>query len=896
MLHLEIRKIDPNGPYGAYRVDHNPGVPDEYSVLFDENDSWENLDFGKTPYHYSLIPKDKEKWLIRVGVQNDSGGNAAGVREVGVLFSQNDNILGIVIALFNAAPGQGYLSEFSTAVSNGLAESQLADVLAASSVFTGNILGNKTKDAIITELMSHFGLVADGVPNSTASIAEAYFNNRIDSNVGYGAIATEATYYLLSNTLLHNEVDKEFLPTSLLFKLKVVVADNYSANNPSSDLNTLQAVLTGITLRVGTDSSDRIEGGRFGGVIEGGLGGDVIILEVDQNARDILLLNNARDSQILNINNDRFISIRDINNTLSLDTVGKFSTSAADTADDIDASKLILGDDNNNSFFDVVTNFSGGAADTDDRIDVSSFNFTETQSVLLDVSARVSIDNTNLVRVPGLFHDDKIAGNRGLAFLKYVDEASRTPITYVFADSNSDGDFTAADDLFLVLLGVSDLINANFIYFPGDIGTLPADPIVIPPPPPKSIEFTLTLAEDFITGTSNDDLFTAPVDESDGVLNTLQSEDSLDGGAGLDTVTATLSNEIITPALSNIENIDARYVDFGVLDLSNAVSVQQITVQNSSFGGTVSNLSNVDILGVKNQNEGVRFSGITDEVQNLVLDTVGASQDISDQVSVDLGVDAVAVNITTKDANVNVQLNTPTASVETLNIDAFRGENRINISTQEGAVDLLTDITVTGEGSVDLTDSFFSAVQRVDGTANLGGISVDASASIFSTDFVGSPAADHFTSSTSGGIITAGGGQDTITLSDQPFVFPFFFDTLAYTAGDSILNADMTSHDIVNNFNILDRINLSAFGFTGQQASALADKGILTNSAVDGSTLFVPDFYSSDGVDRGVAIGINGNDSYVFVDANKDGDFNAASDLFIKLAGVGNVTLANFAF
>ncbi len=883
MLHLEIRKIDSNVP-NAYRVSHNPGVPDEYSVLLDGSDpSWENFDSGETPYLYSLIKNDNDKWVIRVGLPNDSGGNA-GKREVGILFSQNDNILGIVIALFNAAPGQGYLSEFSTAVSNGLTESQLAeDVLAASSVFTDNILGDKDKDAMIKELMSHFGLDANDDKNIAASAAKAYFNQRIDSNVGYGAIATEATYYLLSNPLLNNEVDKEFLPTSLLFKLKVVVADKYSASNSSTDLATLQAVLAGITLREGTSNSDTINGSPFGGVIVAGLGGDVIILEIDQNARDILLLNSVHDSQILNINNDSFISIRkDVNNNLFLDTAGKLLTSAADTADGIDASKFILRDAGNNLFFDVVTNFSGGAADTDDRIDVSSFNFTETQSVLLDVSARVSIDD-NIVQVPDLFFDDRIAGNRGLAFLKYPsDEASSNTITYIFIDGNKDGDFTVADDSFLVLVGVDDVINANFIYFPGDIGSVSEPPI-------DPLTLTLTVATDIMIGSSNNDLFSAPVVNADGAFNTLQSADILDGSEGMDTVTATLSNENITPELTNIENIDARFEDTGVLDLSNAFGVTQIIVQRSTAVGTVSNFSSEGVLGVKNQNQGVEFIGSESEVQvrSLMFDNVGASQDIEDQVQVDLEELALTANITTNDANVKVFT---LEGVEFLNI-AAEGENRINLATTQ---DTVTNITVSGTGSVDLTDASFSAVQRIDGVVNLGGISVDASASTSTTDFLGSPADDHYTSSPNGDIITAGGGQDTITLTAF-----FAFDTLIFAAGDSVLNADMDSHDIVNNFGSAngDIIDLSAFGFTGEQALALADKGTLTNSAVDGSTLFVPDFYSSAGVDRGVAIGINGNDSYVFVDASKDGDFNAASDLFIKLTGtIGNLSLADFAF
>lgn len=872
MLHFEI--LENNGVHSAYRVDHNPDAP-QNSVLFIGESRWENFDGYKTPYYYSFAKNNNEKWVIREGVENDPGGDA-GYREVSVLFSENDNILGIVIALFNAAPGKFYLDSFSEAISTGLIEPELADLLAANSVFTNGVMGDKlTPDAQVVELMNHFGLVADGKQGSAASIAENFFRKNIESGVGHGEIAAIATFYLLGNPLLGNEVAREFSSVSQLFKLKIRAADNYSANISSTDLGALQAVLAGITFYIGTEASEMIIGKS--GVIEGGWGGDVITLEVAQGARDILLLkDDARDSRILNIAGGAAITIREDNNNLFLDNVGYFSKSAAaDAGDSIEASSLILGNDISNSFFDVVTNFSEGTADTDDRIDLSSFNFSGTQAVLLDVSARVSLD-TDLTSISDLFSDG-IAGDHGLAFLEYSDAS--VLITFLFVDANKDGNFTAADDLFVALVGVDDLINANFIYFPGDIGSVSEPPI-------DPLTFILTVAADTMIGSSNNDLFSAPVAQIGSAnFNTLQSADILNGVAGFDTVTATLTNENLAPALLNIESIDARFTDFGVLDLSNATGVQQITVQQSTSGGTVRNFSNVDILSVKNQNQGVLFSGSGTEVRNLIFENVGASQDIGDQVGFDLAGVTVTGTISTKNANV---------ALDTLVIDEFliiaaTGENRISF---ESSQDTVTNITVTGSGSVDLTDASFSAVQRVNGVANLGGISVDASASTFSTDFLGSPADDHFTSSTNGGIITANGGQDTITLNAF-----FAFDTLIFAAGDSVLNADMASHDIINNFGTADGdiIDLSAFGFTGEQASALADKGTLANSSVDGSVLFVPDFFSSAGVDRGVAIGINGNDSYVFVDASKDGDFNAADDLFIKLTGVDIVTLANFA-
>ena len=140
---------------------------------------------------------------------------------------QQSNILGIVAGLFNAAPGGQFLTEFSNAVDAGLTEAQLADLLAAHSSFTDGIMGSSTTTAAqVAVLMNHYGLVSDGVAGSAASQAEAFFTNSIDAGVGFGAIAFQATVFLLGNS---------------------IPAEIYSASNSSTDLPTLQAPLAGLT-------------------------------------------------------------------------------------------------------------------------------------------------------------------------------------------------------------------------------------------------------------------------------------------------------------------------------------------------------------------------------------------------------------------------------------------------------------------------------------------------------------------------------------------------------------------------------------------------------------------------------------------------------------------------
>ena len=82
--------------------------------------------------------------------------------------------------------------------------------------------------------------------------------------------------------------------------------------------------------------------------------------------------------------------------------------------------------------------------------------------------------------------------------------------------------------------------------------------------------------------------------------------------------------------------------------------------------------------------------------------------------------------------------------------------------------------------------------------------------------------------------------------------------------------------DLADDIGALDIIDLGSFGFTGTQKSALGNLGALANSAVDGSTLSSTGFFTVGGVTRGVAIGTNGGNTWVFVDADKDGRLTPA--------------------
>ena len=176
---------------------------------------------------------------------------------------QQVNILGIVAGLFNAAPGEQFLTEFTDAVDAGLTETQLAGILAAHPVFTNDIMGDQnTTSSQVAVLMNHYGLVADGVTDSAASQAEDFFTNSIDSDVGFDTMIIQAGVFLLSDS-----VPAEFTETANLFKNKITVAGVYSASNSSTDLATLQSPLAGLSGETVMTPEDAITFLQNGGII-----------------------------------------------------------------------------------------------------------------------------------------------------------------------------------------------------------------------------------------------------------------------------------------------------------------------------------------------------------------------------------------------------------------------------------------------------------------------------------------------------------------------------------------------------------------------------------------------------------------------------------------------------
>jgi hypothetical protein len=160
------------------------------------------------------------------------------------LNTNNTQVVALVNAIFNVAPGYTYLSNFAGyAAQNGVAKT--ADALAG--------LAGQTDAAFTTSLIANLGLTGEA-----ATVATAYFTARFAAKASQGTVAMEAVTYLASAAA---KADATFGAAATAFAATVERSEIYSTNsaNTSTDLTVLANASAGklpqsFTLTAGDDT------------------------------------------------------------------------------------------------------------------------------------------------------------------------------------------------------------------------------------------------------------------------------------------------------------------------------------------------------------------------------------------------------------------------------------------------------------------------------------------------------------------------------------------------------------------------------------------------------------------------------------------------------------------
>ncbi|MBK9453144.1 MAG: calcium-binding protein [Bacteroidetes bacterium] len=426
----------------------------------------------------------------------------------------------IIIGLFNAAPGKSYLTDIEN-LAKGKTLAQLADALAATTIFTSVIMGDKDTTALkVAVLMHNFGVVADSNPTSVGSQAQAFFTNRIDAGVGFGAIVYEAVNFLSQDSAT---LPAAFTTVATLLSNKAAVAMAYSATNASTDLAKLQSVLSAVTgtelytdVQVAailaasgsTTADSTITGSVNADILAGGSGNDTL----SGLAGDDIINGGAGDDIIYGGTGADIMTGGAGADTFVFDaTVGANSTgiTSGDVITDftVDTDKL---------FFDGVTA-------------VASAQQTAVQAA---VTALADATTTQIAAVMAATNKTSL----GVSFAVYGGD------TYVYYQTTGGAAASAADDVFIKLTGVA----SGFTFGTTVVDKLP------PPPPPPPLATTINLTEfDDTYSTPGDGNFIINGLGGNDIITTGSGNDSINGGSGNDTIAAQAGADIITGGAGN---------------------------------------------------------------------------------------------------------------------------------------------------------------------------------------------------------------------------------------------------------------------------------------------------------------------------------------------------------
>ncbi len=307
--------------------------------------------------------------------------------------------------------------------------------------------------------------------------------------------------------------------------------------------------------------------------------------------------------------------------------------------------------------------------------------------------------------------------------------------------------------------------------------------------------------------------------------------------------------------------------------------------------------------------------------------------------------DSATVTLTATDGDnlggANGQVNIGVVSATTGGIETFNIVSNVNgidaglkATSYTNTIGTLTDVSsgagdsglvklvLSGNANLTITTALAAAttanLTTIDASAMTGNDTLDVSSAVKGLTFLGGSGVDTITFGTavalslgSGASIAGNGGNDVFNLGTGTALAGHpTADTLVYKAAtDTTQTLDATGTKIsatstletITAFQSVadaklshDTIDLTTFGFTST-AKGVAQLGAI--AAVNGGTFAATSatLFTDAGGARGIAVGNDGANTYVFVDANHDGAFNASQDLVIKMVGVHTISSADFA-
>lgn len=405
-----------------------------------------------------------------------------------------------------------------------------------------------------------------------------------------------------------------------------------------------------------------------------------------------------------------------------------------------------------------------------------------------------------------------------------------------------------------------------------------------------------------ITGTEGANVSIAAessVQASGGTVGTA----SVQGPAVLQVLQSAGTAVAVTASLVNGSNLDtaASVLGLGTIEIVGSAGASVTVAAYIAEGyGAVTGLESVTVTDSANATVGI-----------YGLSSPTLAVDVTNSSGVQLGLDTSVTGVSLDTLGLTLVAGSTATSLspDVLTFTAGPGASlgSFNIATagdyliQDANYIIAEAINITGTDSLVLAGptGLFGVV-----TFDTTGFSGTVTATIASIDLTtidGGAGVENiaFNESTTNAVtVTGGGGNDTFvvvgSINPAQQVFRYAAATDAQLGGPSgITVGNATSVESITGFDTgADLIDVSGFGFSGGSADAF-DKVAAVTSSTDLTSIV--DFFDDAGADKRVAFAGVGSDTYLFIDADEDGDFSVIADSVVLLIGVTTTGLGAFA-
>ncbi len=680
-------------------------------------------------------------------------------------------IIELVVTAYNGAPGTTLLTELVEAADGGASLADIATTLTTSSTFNSIYPTFQT----VTEFANEF---LDNVVPSASADARAEGVAAIEFVLNSGG--SRADVILQAQTFLAglDETDATFGTPAAAFNNKVEVATYHTVTQEQDgDLGTLQSVLSGVTADDATVTTANA-------AVDGGV-----------TTGSTTTLTTSVDSANGTAGADTFKGV--VSSTAGQTTLG-----AGDVVDGK------AGTDTLEIIFDGTGDFGPVATVSNIEVmDLKNFGTAGNSANLANITGLTQVWNrgstqdvtvTNLASLATLgvsntttdydvtFTNDVLAGDTALGIV-LSGAADGSSITFGATSGTegvetvnvtSTGKANRIDDI------DSDQADFTTLNISGD-QALRLDDVDSTLTKIDASALTAALTATISTASSANDISFIGTAMNDAItVGTTTTADTINGGDGTDTLTATGTFGATTEGVEALVLVTSAGEQTPTLDMDKAQSITSITVSGTTLGSTYGALNLTNLAANSTISLTSNGASAIDAASTISLKTATGS---SDAVTLNFGGNG-SYNFSTTAATAN--------GIETINIGAnSSGAVTFNIADLFGqTTDVLSKVVLTGTAKVDIDATLNAGTQAFELDASgLSGVLEMTNAAVTgnttlkagnnNNTVITGAGTDTITLGSGNDTVTSGAGADTITLGGGT-------DTVISTTGAAYGTAD----------------------------------------------------------------------------------------------------------